>query len=84
VKHIEIHYCETARDAALLATAGLPRFDLEPTACAACNARVAEVNGEKDTDAVFWRAFGVILNGETVTAVCAKCLRPVDKALAAR
>ena len=82
MRHIEIHYLETARDAELLQHAGLPRYDLEPTRCGSCNARVGEVNGTDGT--VFWRALGVVLDGETVTVACARCLRPVDKALQAR
>lgn len=82
MRHIEIHYLESARDTALLATAGLPRYgDIEPASCASCNAKAGEVQG---TDGVvFWVPFGVLLDGETVSVVCRKCLRTIDKALQA-
>lgn len=81
LRHIEIHYAETARDAAELQHAGLPRYDIEPSKCAACSSRVGEVQGQGDT--VFWRPLGVVLDGETVTVICAKCLKQIDKALKA-
>lgn len=74
--HIEVHYCATARDAALLGQAGLPRYDLEGGTCGACKARIAEVenlNGKT----VGWRPFGVVLTGELTDVLCARCLRPV-------
>ena len=79
MRHIELHILPTARDAARLETAGLPRFDLEPSECGACRVRVGEVSGSDD--AVFWRPFGVILDGETVDVLCKKCLSPFDKVL---
>lgn len=79
--HIEIHYLETARDAALLATAGLPRYDLEPSACAACKVKTGEVESQHGT--VVWRPFGVVLDGDAITTVCRRCLAGVDKALKA-
>lgn len=81
MRHIEVHYCETARDAAQLQHAGLPRYDLEPSKCAACNSRVGEIDGQRGV--VFWRPLGVVLDGETVTVICAKCLSQIDKALKA-
>lgn len=81
MRHIEIHFCETARDAASLQHAGLPRYDLEPSPCSACGAKTGEVEGRGDT--VSWRPFGVLLDGETVTVICRKCLSQVDKALKA-
>lgn len=81
MRHIEIHYCETARDAASLQHAGLPRYDLEPTRCGACNGTTGEVEGSGGT--VSWRPFGVVLDGDTITTVCRKCLTAVDKALKA-
>lgn len=77
--HYEIHYCETARDAAELRHAGLPRYDLEPTDCSACGVRVGEVNGTNG--AVFWRPLGVALNGDSIAVLCRTCLRPVTAAL---
>lgn len=80
--HLEIHYLETARDTALLETAGLPRYgDVEPANCSACSARAGEVQGSNG--AVFWRPFGVLLDGEHVSVVCARCMRQIDKALKA-
>lgn len=81
MRHIEIHFCETARDAALLATAGLPRYDIEPSACAACGAKTGEQDGKHGT--VVWRPFGVVLDGDAITTVCRRCLAGVDKALKA-
>lgn len=79
LRHIEIHYAETARDAAELRHAGLPRYDLEPSRCASCKARIGEVQGSGE--AMFWKPLGVVLDGETVTVVCGKCLRSIDTAL---
>ena len=82
MRHLEIHYLESARDTALLVTAGLPRFgDIEPAQCGACKATAGEVQGSDGT--VSWRPFGVVLDGETVTVACRKCLTAVDKALKA-
>lgn len=81
MRHLEIHYCESARDAASLQYAGLPRYDLNPEPCGACKARTGEILGRDET--VSWRAFGVLLDGETVTVVCRKCLTAVDRALKA-
>lgn len=80
--HIEIHWCETATDAARLAYAGLPRLDLEPHRCSACNARVGEVNGQGDT--VSWKPCGLLLDGENIGVLCRRCFAPVDKALSNR
>lgn len=83
MRHIEAHYLESARDAAMLATAGLPRYDLEPVKCGSCSARCGEVfnpNGES----VAWKPFAVVLNGETIATVCGRCFRYVDKSLANR
>lgn len=77
--HVEIHWCETATDAARLQHAGLPRLDLEPSHCSACNARVGEVTGLEDT--VTWKPCGLVLNGETIGVLCRRCYAPVDKAL---
>jgi hypothetical protein len=82
MRHIEVHYLETARDVRLLETAGLPVYGLNETArCGACKATAGEVQGGDGT--VSWRPFGVVLDGETVTVVCRKCLTAVDKALKA-
>ncbi|UDL16289.1 hypothetical protein SEA_ZOOMAN_318 [Microbacterium phage Zooman] len=82
MRHIEIHFLESARDTALLETAGLPRYgDIEPARCGACKATAGEVLGANG--AVAWRPFGVILDGETVTVACRKCLSAVDRALKA-
>ena len=75
--HVELHFCRTARDAALLATAGLPRYDLEPEKCGACNARVGEVNGKED--AVFWKPLTVVVWEDGVDVLCERCVRQVDK-----
>jgi hypothetical protein len=80
--HIEIHWCETARDAERLAHAGLPRLDLEPQRCTACNARVGEVNGSNGT--VFWKPCGLVLNENDMGVVCKRCFARIDKALQAR
>lgn len=80
--HTEIHFCATATDAARLATAGLPRLDLEPQTCGSCSARVGEVNGQDGV--VFWRACGLVLDGDRIATVCGKCLAGIDKALTAR
>ena len=80
IRHVEIHILPTAKDAARLEHAGLPRFDLEPTACGACNARVGELNNESDQP-IAWRPFGVILDADTVDVLCRKCLAPFDKIL---
>lgn len=81
MRHIEIHFCETARDAASLQHAGLPRYDLEPSACAACKVKTGEVESQHGT--VVWRPFGVVLDGDAITTVCRRCLAGVDKALKA-
>ena len=82
MRHLEIHYLESARDTALLETAGLPRYgDIEPARCGACKATAGEVQAEDG--AVSWRPFGVILDGETVSVACRRCLSTVDKALKA-
>lgn len=75
--HVELHFCPTARDAARLQHAGLPRFDLEPSKCGACNARVGEVNGEDG--AVFWKPLTVVVWEDGVDVLCERCVRPVDK-----
>lgn len=80
--HTEIHWCETATDAARLQHAGLPRLDLEPQACTSCNARVGEVNGQNGT--VTWKPCGLVLNGESIGVICRRCAEPVDKSLQAR
>jgi hypothetical protein len=82
MSHIEIHWCETATDAARLEYAGLPRLDLEPTECTACHARVGEVTGTNGD--VFWKPCGLVLNGDAIGVLCRGCFRPVDKALQAR
>lgn len=81
IRHIEVHWLETARDAEYLSRAGLPRLDIEPTACSSCNARVGEVNGTHD--AVFWKPCGIVLTGDTLAVICRGCFNKVDKALAA-
>ncbi len=82
MRHIEIHFVESARDTGLLATAGLPVYGLnEPARCGSCKAVAGEVQGIDG--AVAWRPFGVVLDGETVSVVCRKCLSQVDKALKA-
>ena len=81
--HIEVHICNTARDAAYLSNAGLPRFDLEPgTKCSACTRRVGEVLN-RDGDSVGWKRLGVVLTGDRIDVLCGTCLRPFDKLLAA-
>lgn len=77
--HVEIHWCETATDAARLQYAGLPRLDIEPSKCGACNTQVAEIEGRNGT--VSWRPCGLVLNGETIAVICARCFNGVDKAL---
>ena len=82
MRHIEIHYLESARDTALLETAGLPRYgDAEPARCGACNATAGEVQAQDGS--VLWRPFGVVLDGETVSVACRKCLSAVDRSLSA-
>lgn len=82
MRHLEVHYLETARDTAMLETAGLPRYgDIEPATCGACNATAGEVLGQNG--AVFWIPFGVVLDGDTITVACKRCLGQVDKALKA-
>jgi len=82
MSHVEIHWLETATDAARLEYAGLPRLDLEPSQCTACNARVGEVNGTNGD--VFWKPCGLVLNGDAIGTLCRKCFAPVDKSLTAR
>ena len=81
-RHIEIHYLDTNRDAAYLATAGFPRYDLEPVRCNGCNQPVGEVHNHQD-EPVAWRAFGVVLDGDRIGVACKRCLSKVDAALAA-
>lgn len=80
--HIELHYCPTARDAARLQHGGLPRYDIEPTKCGACMARVGEVEN-RDGTVVAWKPFAVVVSETVIDVVCGKCLKPVDKVLAA-
>ncbi len=80
--HVEIHWCETASDAARLGYAGLPRLDLEPNRCTACNAQVGEVTGLNET--VSWKPCGLVLNEDSTGVICRKCFAGVDKALQAR
>ena len=80
--HVELHYLETARDAAMLSTAGLPRYDLEPVHCGNCSARCGEVHNQSG-DTVAWKPFVVVMNGESIGTLCQRCVRPVDKALKA-
>lgn len=75
--HVELHVCRTAKDAARLEYAGLPRYDIEPSHCGACNARVGEVNGTEG--AVFWRPLTVVVWENGVDVLCGKCTGPVDK-----
>jgi hypothetical protein len=77
--HVEIHWLATATDAARLEHAGLPRLDLEPSKCTACNARVGEVNGQDGT--VTWKPCGLVLNGDDIGVICQRCYAPVDKSL---
>lgn len=79
--HIEIHWCETATDAARLELAGLPRLDLEPNRCSGCNARVGEVNGQEGT--VSWKPCGLVLNGDTIGVICRRCFSTVAKTVKA-
>jgi len=82
MRHIEVHYLETARDTGLLETAGLPRYgDVEPARCSACGATAGEIQGQNGT--VSWRPFGVLLDGESISVVCGRCMKQVDKALRA-
>lgn len=75
--HIEAHYLETARDAASLEHAGLPRYDLETgTVCGSCSVTVGEIVGTED-ETVAWRPFAVVLTGEKIDTVCKRCLRTV-------
>ena len=82
MRHIEPHILETARDAEELAKGGMPRLDLEPQTCGACNARVGEVNGSNGD--VFWKPCGLLLNDKDLGVLCKRCYTPVDKALPAR
>lgn len=75
--HVEIHWCETATDAAHLEHAGLPRLDLEPNRCTGCNTQVGEVQGLGDT--VSWKPCGLVLNGDRIGVICRRCFLPVDK-----
>lgn len=75
--HVELHLCRTAHEAAQLAHGGLPRYDLEPSACDNCHARVGEVNGRDG--AVFWKPLVVVVWEDGIAALCERCLRPVDK-----
>lgn len=81
-RHIEIHYLDHEADLGMLETAGLPRYDREPVACGSCHFSVGTVFNHQD-EPVAWRAFGVVLDGNRIVTVCAKCLATVDKALAA-
>ncbi|UVG35060.1 hypothetical protein SEA_CECE_311 [Microbacterium phage Cece] len=78
--HVELHFCHTARDAAALEKAGLPRYDLEPTRCGNCNARCGELHGD---DAVTWRPLAVVVWETGVSVLCGRCLKCVEKILSA-
>lgn len=75
MKHIELHHCETAGDAAHLVNGGLPRYDIEPSACDNCHARVGEVNGQNDV--VFWRPLTVVVWADGLAVLCGRCVKPV-------
>lgn len=79
--HVELHYCATATEAEHLGHGGLPRYDLEPSKCDACGARVGEVQGQGDT--VLWRPLAVVLWEDGIATICARCVKPVIKALKA-
>lgn len=79
--HVEIHWCETATDAARLEHAGLPRLDLEANRCTSCDAPVGEVHGLGET--VSWKPCGLVLNGDRIGVLCRRCFRPIDKSLKA-
>ena len=80
--HLEVHVLESARDLGMLETAGLPRFDREPTACSACSRTVGTVLNHQD-EPVAWRRFAVVLDGNRIAVACAACLFGLDSALAA-
>lgn len=79
--HVELHRCPTAKDAARLWTAGLPRYDIEPSTCGACNRRVGEVVGSTDA-ARSWIPLTVVLWDDGIDVLCGKCTLGVDKVLA--
>lgn len=81
--HVELHFCRTAKDAARLEYAGLPRYDIEPSRCGACHARVGEVNGSNE-ETVFWKPLTVVVWDTGVDVLCERCTSPVDKITTAR
>ena len=82
MKHLEIHYVESDRDAATLVLAGLPDYRVAPERCGSCNNPTGEVHNHQD-EPVAWRAFGVVLDGDRIGVACKRCLSKVDAALAA-
>lgn len=79
MSHIELHILATAEDAARIAAAGLPRFDLEPQECGACNVSIGEVltaGGD-----VLWRPCGLLLDGDSLALLCKRCLEPIPRVL---
>ena len=77
MRHIEMHYLETARDAALLANGGFPRYDIEQSKCDSCGSNTGEVQGQNDV--VAWRPFAVIVWESGIAAACSRCIKPVIK-----
>lgn len=77
--HVELHFCRTATDAEHLGHGGLPRYDLEPSKCDACGARVGEVQGQGDT--ISWKPLAVVLWDEGIAALCTRCVKPITKVI---
>ena len=75
--HIELHLCRTASEAQRLGYGGLPRYDLEPSTCDACGARVGEVQGQGDV--MSWRPLTVVVWDTGLAALCARCVKPITK-----
>lgn len=79
--HVELHRCPTAQDAAQLQHAGLPRYDIETTACDHCGKRCGEVSN-RDGETVAWRPLTVVVWDDGLAVLCGACTVPVDKILA--
>lgn len=83
MNHVELHFCPTAKDAARLEYAGLPRYDLHPEPCGSCSARTGEVLN-RDGESVAWKPFAVVVWDTGLDVLCNRCLKPVDKVLTKR